>query len=126
MSFIEFLKNFRMKYPYKYVEPCPECGSRCTGRYMKQPLTETDKEYIEVKSYENGEIIRFSSKEPVLNAFCVDCGHRWSANIKTILLTKQEIETEILARGTEMALVELNEEISTKNSISGHRKNGFF
>lgn len=126
MSFMDFIRNFKMKYPYKYVEPCPECGSRCTGRYMKQPLTESDKEYIELKSYENGEIVRFSSKEPTLNAFCVDCGHRWSSSVRTIFLTKQEIEEEILRRGTEMALVELNEEISAKNSMSGNRGNRFF
>ena len=126
MGLLEFIQKFKMKYPYKYVEPCPICGSRLTGRYMRQPLTESDKEYIELKSYENGEIIRFSSKEPTKNAFCVDCGHKWSSTVKTIFLTKQEIEEEIEVRGTDIALIALKEELSVKNSMNNQRKNNIF
>ena len=121
----EFIKNFRMRYPYKYVEPCPECGSRCTGRYIKEPMTETDMEYIELESLKHGEIVRFMPKEPIENAFCVECGHRWGYTARTIYLTKEAMEEEINARGTEMAYKELREEISNKNLITGKRKKSF-
>ena len=121
----EFIKNFRMRYPYKYVEPCPKCGSRCTGRYIKEPMTETDMEYIELESLKHGEIVRFMPKEPIENAFCVECGHRWGYTARTVYLTKEEMEEEINTRGTEMAYKELREEISNKNLITGKRKKSF-
>ena len=122
----EFIKNFKMRYPYKYIPPCPRCGSRCTGRYIKEPFTESDMEYIEYHSLKNGEIIRFAPKEPTDNAFCVECGYRWGHTARTIYLTKQEIEKEIEERGTELAYNELKEELSNKELVSGNRKNSFF
>ena len=122
---LDFIKKFKMKYPYKYIPPCPRCGSRCTGRYIKEPLTQSDMEYIELQSFKHGEIIRFLSKEPVDNAFCVDCGYRWGCSARTIYLTKEEIALEIEERGTEEAYKELKEEISEKELISGNRKKSF-
>ncbi len=122
MGLIDLIKNFKMRYPYKYIEPCPKCGSKCTGRFVKEPLTEADTEYIELESLKHGEIVRFAPREPVDNAFCVDCGHRWGYTARTIYLTKQEIEDEIVSRGTEMAYTELKEAISQKDAVSGNRK----
>ena len=121
----EFFKKFKMRYPYKYVEPCPKCGSKCTGRYIKEPLTETDMEYIELQSLRHGEIVRFMPKEPIDNAFCVDCGHRWGYTAKTVYYTKEQLEEEIENRGTERAYLEIKEELSQKDLLSGKRKDSF-
>ena len=122
MGLINFIKNFKIKHPYKYVEPCPKCGSYCTGRYIKEPITESDMEYIERESLKHGEIIRFAPKEPIKNAFCVDCDYRWEYYAKTIYITREEMEEEINRRGTESAYLELKEEISQKDAVSGNRK----
>ena len=125
MEMFEFIKNFKMKYPYKYIPPCPRCGSRCTGRYIREPLTESDIEYIEKQSLKHGEIVRFLRQEPTENAFCVDCGYRWGCTAKTIYLTKDEINIEIEERGTQEAYNELKEEIINKDLISGKKRNNF-
>lgn len=122
---LEFFKNFKMRYPYKYIPPCPKCGSRCTGRYIKEPITESDMEYIELQSLKHGEIIRFTPKEPDDNAFCVDCGFRWGVTARTVYLTREELDAEIDARGTEGAYKEIKEEISQKDLMSGKRKDSF-
>lgn len=126
MGFIDFIKNFQIKHPYKYIEPCPNCGSKCTGRYIKEPITESDMEYIEVESLKHGEIVRFAPKEPIKNAFCVDCDFRWKYDARTIYLTREEIEEEISNRGTEAAYMELKEEISQKDAVNGKRKKSLF
>lgn len=121
----DFIKKIKMRYPYKYVPPCPKCGSKCTGRYVREPLTETDMEYIELNSLKNGEIVRFVPKEPTDNAFCVDCGHKWGCMITTRYFTKEQIEHEIDVRGTETAYQEIKAEVSHKELLSGKRKNSF-
>ena len=126
MSLISFIKNFKIKYPYKYVEPCPNCNSRATGRYIKEPMTESDMEYIELESLKHGEIVRFVSKVPTKNCFCVDCDYRWDYQTYTKYLTKEEIEEEIDSRGTFPAYQELKNEISEKEIMSGNRKKGLF
>ncbi len=115
-----------MRYPYKYIPPCPKCGSPCTGRYVKEPISESDIEYVELKSYQYGEIVRFARREPEKNAFCVDCGYKWTYSATTRYLTKEEIEEQIDLRGTEPAYRQLKEEISQKNIARGKSKKGFF
>jgi hypothetical protein len=112
-----------IKLPYVYVEPCPECGSRCTGRYVKEPMTQEDMDYIELQSLKHGEIVRFMYAKPQKNAFCVDCGYTWETNIRTIFVSKQRITEEIEARGTREAYMELKNEIAEKK---GTGKGGFF
>lgn len=102
------------KYPYKYVEPCPNCGSRCTGRYMQEPLTRGDMEYIELQSLKHGEIVRFVYRVPEENVFCVDCEYKWVSDSKTVFLTKDELMNEIEARGTQPAYEELRDELEEK------------
>ena len=103
-----------MRYPYKFVEPCPVCGSRCTGRFVKEPMREKDMEYIELQSLRHGEIVRFVYRVPDDNCFCVDCGHKWPSFPRTVFLTKEEILGEIEARGTREAYEELKEELEEK------------
>lgn len=95
----------KMRYPYYYVPECPECGSRCTGRFVRNALR--DRDYIEEKSLKNGEIIRFSKRIPQDRVFCVDCGHEWEYRVILRFLTREELEKEKEARGTEEAYQEL-------------------
>ena len=113
MGLLEFFTNLKI-HPYKYIEKCPNCGSWMTGRYVREPLTETDMEYIERESLKHGEIVRFAPREPIKNAFCVECDHRWAYTPRTIYLSREEMEEEIERRGTEPAYKELKKEISNK------------
>ena len=103
-----------IRYPYKYVEPCPICGSRCTGRFVKEPLTERDMKYIELGSLRHGEIVRFIYRVPEENTFCVDCGAKWASEPRTIFLSKEAILREIEERGTRAAYEELRQELEEK------------
>lgn len=102
------MKKIKLKKPHYYVPPCPECGSFCTGRYMRRPVTEAW--YVEEKSLKNAEIVRFVSKEPVKNCFCVDCGHEWGKTIILSFVTDEELEEERKKRGTVEAYEEIHEE----------------
>lgn len=124
MGLLDFISGLKI-HPYKYIEPCPECNSYVTGRYMKEPITESDMEYIERESLKHGEIVRFAPREPELNCFCVECGYKWRYTPRTIYLTKVEMENEIERRGTHQAYLELQKEISEKETLSGNRKKGF-
>ncbi len=105
---------------YKYVPPCPECGSKCTGRYVKMPISEKDRDYMERETLKYGEIIRFTPKIPEKNMFCVDCDHKWHGIVETRRLSRMEIDREIEERGTYEAYIEVVEEQEEK------RKKGFF
>ena len=105
----------KMRYPYYYVPECPECGSRCTGRFVRKPLR--DSLYVEENSLKNGEIIRFSKGFPQDRVFCVDCGHEWNHHVLVRFLTREELDQEKEERGTEEAYQELLE--LKKNSNDG-------
>lgn len=98
------------KRPYYYVPPCPNCQSRKTGRYVKNPVVKQDKGYIFEESLKNGEIVEETDIVPVENAFCCDCGYEWSCYIETIWLTPQEILKQKRARGIEGLSEELENE----------------
>lgn len=101
------MKKIKMKYPYYYVPECPECGSKCTGRYVRKPLKEAI--YVEESSLKNGEIIRFTSGFVQDRAFCVDCGFEWSHHVLIRFLTREELDLEKRERGTDEAYHELLE-----------------
>ena len=101
------MKKLMLKKPHYYVPPCPECGSFCTGRYIRHPIVEAW--YVEEKSLKNAEIVRFVAKEPIKNCFCVDCGYEWGKMIQLSFVTEEELEEERKRRGTEEAYLELRE-----------------
>lgn len=125
MSLLDVLKGLKI-HPYIYIEPCPRCKSKVTGRYIKEPMTESDMEYTESQSLKHGEIIRFIPKVPEKNAFCVDCDYRWHYTPRTIYISKLEMEQMIEERNTEDAYYELRNEISNKNLVNSKRKKGLF
>lgn len=89
----------KIKYPYYYVPPCPHCGSRKTGRYVREPLYRP--EYVKEDSLKHGEWIRFLDSIPRDNVFCLSCGNEWPAKISLKLMTQKEIQDEKDARETE-------------------------
>lgn len=84
---------------YYYVDPCPKCGSRKTGRYVKQPITGSG--YMLEESLKAGELIRFLSFVPEKNGFCATCGHEWHTMAKLKFWPTDKIRDEMIARGTE-------------------------
>ena len=119
MSLKDFLKKTEdtIKYPYTYVPPCPCCGSRMTGRYVKQKRHYTQKDvawYME-ESYKNGEIIVFVPLIEDDTAFCFNCEYRWPARIQNVMLTKKEIEKEKAERHTLELYEDLTEDDPDKN-----------
>ncbi len=90
----------KIPHIYYYVPPCPECGSRKTGRYVRKPLTSADAWYVETQSLQNGELIRFAKNVPFENAYCEDCGNKWHVLVRACLKTAAEIQDEIEVRGS--------------------------
>ena len=89
---------FNIKSMYYFVPQCPICTSWKTGRYVAEPRI--DAEYMYRKSLEHGELIRFVPIEPIKNCFCTECDHEWSAHIKMVFLTADEIAEQKRIRGT--------------------------
>lgn len=87
-----------MKQIYYYVPPCPVCGSRRTGRYLRTPFMDHDYTYLD--SLKNGELVRFSDQIPDDNCYCADCGHRWHKVINPVFISTDQKEEEKIARGT--------------------------
>lgn len=98
-----------MKSLYYYVPPCPACGSRVTGRYLKQPWTSGDTAYKTKESLQHGELIRFLPKEPMNNAYCEECGYEWPQRVEAKFFSKQRIAEEMSIRGTNRKYAEYME-----------------
>ena len=88
----------RIPHIYYYVPPCPVCGSRKTGRYVRQPLTTGDMLYVERESLRNGELVRFAVHIPEKNAYCDECGYEWGCSIRARLMPRERIIEEQAAR----------------------------
>lgn len=85
-----------------YVPPCPACGSRDTGHYVRRPV---QLPFSEDSSYSmlqqcvlHGERIRFRQQLPAKNCFCHTCGNEWTGQVEEKWMTKKEIMREIKAR----------------------------
>ena len=124
LGFINKVQNIRLHW-YKYVPECPECGSSCTGRYVKMPQSEADRDYMERETLKYGEIIRFIPKVPERNLFCVECGCKWHGVPETRRYSRKQIEEEIEKRGTYEAYIEVIEEQEEKKRSRGFFRNMF-
>ena len=110
---------FPFPKPYYYVEPCPRCGSRRTGRYMRMPITSAG--YTMESSIKAGELIKFVQHVPRKNLYCADCGHEWPGIVRTRLLSEAKIQEERKARGTDILynkIMERKERARRKNILS--------
>lgn len=106
--------HFVPKRLYYRVPPCPECGSRKTGRYMKKPRSVEDMVYVQSQSLANGELIRFVPREPIKNCYCEDCGYEWGHTVHGEWLPDSVIEAEIEARETRERYLEFQEKYPMK------------
>lgn len=94
-----------IKLPYRYVPPCPCCGDNMTGFYIRSVSPKQDFS-IQRESIKNAEITKLAAEIPKNNCFCLNCGFEWSAKIKTLWITQQEMNGERIARNTEAILKE--------------------
>lgn len=85
-----------MWHLYYYVPPCPRCGSRKTGRYLRITFMNHGKSVEE--SLRHGEIAREVSTVPYENCFCEDCDYEWHSRVLARMLTKAEYDEEIRVR----------------------------
>ena len=102
-----------MRHFYYYVPPCPKCGSRKTGRYMRMPFTGSG--YTKEDSLKNGEWVRFAKEEPINNCFCMTCGMQWPGKVRLKWWPFERIQEEIKARETEPAYKQMLAEKGKKN-----------
>lgn len=110
-----------MKHIYYYVEPCPRCGSRKTGRYIKTPMRGSG--YTKKESLKAGELIRFASPVPDNNGFCASCGYEWHTNVETKWWPSDRIEEEKAVRGTQALYErELKTPAPARNALFGRRQ----
>lgn len=107
-----------MRHFYYYIPPCPKCGSRRTGRYIRETRNSA---MIEESSLRHGEIVRFAMEEPIKNAFCVDCGYTWGCTPELKFWPQSRIQEEIEERTTEEAYIELKEQ---NDSIRAAKNSG--
>ena len=109
----EKIQNLRY-HPYTFVPCCPKCGSWSTGRYVKMPYSEENRDYMERESLRFGEIVWFIPSVPKKNLFCVDCEYKWHGIPETRRLSTQEINEEVERRGTYESYLEVVEEQEEK------------
>lgn len=112
-----------IKVPYYYVPPCPSCGSKMTGRYVKMHR-EVDDNYILETSLKNGEIISMQPEVPAHNLFCAECGFEWTGDVEASMISLDEQKKERLARHTDEMLGEAIDDSRESNAES--RKKPFY
>lgn len=120
----DFLRTLHLKSPvsYYYVPPCPKCGSRMTGRFVKEH-GDADTEFIVRESLKHGELVSPAAEIPDKNLFCAECGYTWEGQVHMRFITFAQMQEEIEARGTKEILEqELDEEEDEKKN----RPHGLF
>ena len=120
---IPFLKKTKLykfvckhvKTPYYYVPPCPECGSKMTGRFISH-FTEYDDRWSVVNGLKHGEIIGFKGEEikDEHTAFCVECNHTWLEYIPLRMYSQTAIQKEKEIRHTNELWEDITEEIKAE------------
>lgn len=100
-------KDNLIRKPYYYVPPCPCCGSRLTGRFVKEHRV-TEHDWMLKETLKNGELIKALPVLPEYEtAFCVNCEYTWRAQVELKLLTINEINEERMARMTDVIYYDL-------------------
>lgn len=93
---------------YYYVPPCPECGSKATGRFLS--VRERDQTWALREALKNGELAQIAPSNAALNLFCIDCGHEWAGEVKMTFKMPASIAQERVDRHTDEILRSLDEE----------------
>ena len=97
MQTVKDLYRNRLKKPYYYVPPCPNCGSFITGRFVKA-RNDYDADWLIDESLRHGEIV--SPVPDVLseNCFCCDCNATFTGIVKMQWLSLNELDEQKLKR----------------------------
>lgn len=114
-----------MKRLYYYVPKCPNCGSRITGRYVKEPNQYENKIYAMREYLKHGEIVSMIDDVPYNNCYCEECGHSWHYIVTSKLISKERIEEEKTVRFTKERYIEFNKEHPKKKAGFMRRILGF-
>lgn len=117
--------KFKMKSFYYYVPPCPNCGSRITGRYVREPRNKENMLYTARESLAHGELIRFLPFVPRTNAYCEECGFEWPQRVDAKWISKERIAEEKRVRGTNRRYTEFMEQNPKKKPSIFHKILGF-
>lgn len=78
---------------YYFVPPCPACGSRVTGYYMKQELFNYS--WSKEEALKHGEIVKQVAIVPEKNVFCETCGFEWYYPVRCSIVSKARVLQEI-------------------------------
>lgn len=90
----------KIKSPYYYVPPCPQCGSRATGRFIKSRGGRQD-EWTVMESLKHGELVSPEAEiDSRFTTYCATCGFMWNGKVEIKWLSPSELEDEKIARGT--------------------------
>ena len=97
MQKIKDLYRNKLKKPYYYVPPCPNCGSLITGRFVKA-RNDYDADWLIDESLRHGEIV--SPVPDVLseNCFCCDCNQTFTGIVKMQWMSLDELDEQKLKR----------------------------
>ena len=90
--------NIKKWIPKTYydVEPCPNCGDICTGRYL--PVRPLNDKWSEEEALRHGEIVKQVDTIPTKNLFCIKCGHEWKGEARFKIISLKEMEEIIEAK----------------------------
>lgn len=117
------LMKMLKKKKYYYVQKCPKCSSRVTGRYLPRPRYETDAIYLERNSLIHGELIQLVDYDIFNNCYCEDCGYEWRYDVIGRLISPERFAEEQSVRKTKERLMMFNEEHPVKKK--GFLKSAF-
>ena len=109
---------------YYYVPPCPACGSRITGRYVRRPSSKWDMEYVYEDSLKHGELVKMAERVPIANAYCEECGNEWPQHLGLKILPAWQVEEEKKIRNTDAAY--WNAKKDARKKPFWNRFTGFF
>lgn len=107
--------SIQFKKKYYYVQRCPNCKSRVTGRYIlkRKWHNQIDMDYMELNSLKNGELIKFLDDDFINNCYCEDCGCEWHYDVVGRLISKDRFIEECQVRGTKERLKDCESEEQT-------------
>lgn len=90
----------KIRMPYYYVAPCPKCGSRMTGRFIRDHRT-NDITWVIQSALRHGELVRAMPELPqYADSFCLSCDNVWFSNNGLRWFTADQIREEKRARHT--------------------------
>lgn len=92
---------------YYDIPPCPECGSRRTGRYLRSSFFETENMKILEEGILCGEVVDLTTDpQKKHTAFCRDCGHEWHYEARASVIGKTERDRQRRERFSEKEIEE--------------------